>query len=182
MNNNSLPQKIKKYVKDTSPLAIGEGLVALAVIIGGLLLDVFGLYEFEYSIITGAILGAVISIINYIVLTVAVDKAINDFVRLRGNGEMDDDEADKFAKENSAQIQNVIKTSFILRNLTMVAALVIAFLTRLFNPLATAIPLLAFRPLLSVVDTVMKKQEKKPDPQKFVKYDFDEEDEKEKGE
>ena len=73
---------------------------------------------------------------------------------------MSDEEAEKFAAENSMPIQNAIKTSFIVRTASMLATLVIAFLLDWFNPLATAIPLLAFRPLLSAIELIKGKAAK----------------------
>ncbi len=175
MDKKTLPQKMIKLIKDTAPMIIGEGLVMLAVILGAGVLDVLGIYKFDLRVGTGAVLGTVISCLNYIFMTVSVDRAIDDYVALRGDREMDEEEAQEFAKKNSAQIQNAIKTSFILRTFSMMAALIVAFLTKWFNPLATAIPMLAFRPLLTVVDAVMKKNDKKPDPSKFIKYEYQEE-------
>ena len=54
-------------------------------------------------------------------------------------------------------VQNAIKTSFILRTVSMLVALVIAFLLDWFNPIATAIPLLAFRPLLTAIEMIKGK-------------------------
>ena len=84
---------------------------------------------------------------------------------------LSEEDAEAFAKKNSAPVQNAIKTSFILRTASMVVALVVAFLTKWFNPLATAIPMFAFRPLLTVVDAVMRKNDKTPDPSKFIRYE-----------
>lgn len=176
----TLPQKMLKFIKETAPMIIGEGLVMLSVILGAGVLDLLGVIEFDLRIGTGAMLGAIISCLNYIFLTASVDKAINDYVALRGNKEMSDEEAEGFAKKNSAPIQNAIQTSFTLRTFSMMAALIVAFLTKWFNPLATAIPMFAFRPLLTLVDAVMKKQDKKPDPTKYIKYDYEDEDENRK--
>ena len=54
-------------------------------------------------------------------------------------------------------VQNAIKISFILRTASMLVALVIAFLLDRFDPIATAIPLLAFRPLITVIEIVKGK-------------------------
>ena len=175
MDKKTSPKKMMQFIKDTAPMIVGEGIVMLTVIIGAGVLDILGVMRFDPRIGTGAMLGAIISCLNYIILTVSVDKAINDYIALRGNKEMDEEEASDFAKKNSASIQNAIKSSFTLRTVSMMAALVVAFLTKWFNPIATAIPMLAFRPLLTVVDAFMKKNDKKPDPSKFIKYDFEDE-------
>ena len=96
-------------------------------------------------------------ILNYTFLTISVDRAIQKFIALRGDKEMSDEEAEQFAAENSMPIQNAIKTSYIIRTATMIATLVVAFLLDWFNPLAAAIPLLAFRPLLTVIEMIKGK-------------------------
>lgn len=157
MSKNSTPPKMQKFLKDTAPLIIGEGLVMLAVILGAALLDLSGVITFKSTIATGALLGATVSNLNYVFLTLSVDRAVNNYLTLRGDREMSDEEAEKFAAENSMPIQNAIKTSFIIRTVSMLAVLVLAFITNWFNPIATAIPLLAFRPLLSLIEFVKGK-------------------------
>lgn len=172
MNENKLSGK------ETLTLLLLELAVAALTVGGFLLFDILGLYEFSWQVISGAALGAAVIVLNYLFLTISVNRAVNDYLSLRGEREMDEEEAAKFAAENSMPIQNAIKTSFITRTVTMLLALVVAFVTKLFNPLATAIPLLAFRPLITLCDMITKKGEAKPDPNKFIKY----EDEKESDE
>ena len=151
MNNKKLS------IKDILFMAIGEAAVALLVVLVFLLLDGLGYYGFSYRIITGALLGVVVTLFNYSFLIISVDRAINKFLDKRGSKEMDEEEADKFAAENAMPVQNAIKTSFILRTASMLVALVIAFLLDWFNPIATAIPLLAFRPLLTAIEMIKGK-------------------------
>ena len=148
---------MQKFIKDTAPMIIGEGLIMLAVILGAGVLDLLGVLSFDPRVGTGALLGATVSNLNYIFLTLSVDRAISNYLALRGDKEMSDEEAEKFAAENSMPIQNAIKTSYIIRTFSMLAVLVLAFITNWFNPVATAIPLLAFRPLLSVVEIIKGK-------------------------
>ncbi len=151
MNNNKLS------IRDILFMAIGEAAVALLVVLAFLLLDGLGYYGFSYRIITGALLGVVVTLFNYSFLIISVDHAINKFLDKRGSKEMDEEEADKFAAENAMPVQNAIKTSFILRTASMLVTLVIAFLLDWFNPIATAIPLLAFRPLLTAIEMIKGK-------------------------
>ena len=151
---------MQKLIRDVLPLAAGEILVILLIILGGGALDLLGVIEFNYKIITGALLGGVVCVLNYTFLTISVDRAINNYMALRGDREMDEEEAEKFSQENSAPIQNAIKLSYIIRTASMVAALLVAFLTDWFNPLTTAIPLLAFRPLLSLTEFIRGKMKK----------------------
>lgn len=160
MENNKIFGKMQKIIKDVFPLAACEILVILLVILGGGALDLLGVIKFNYKIISGAMLGGVVCVLNYTFLTVSVDKAINDYLALRGDKEMDEEEAEKFAQENSMPIQNAIKLSYIIRTVSMIATLLVAFLTKAFNPIATAIPLLAFRPLITLIEFIKGKAAK----------------------
>ena len=157
MMKNNTDDKKQKFIKDLLPFTLAELAVSALVVLGGFVLSLAKLISFDYRIITGALLGAVVMILNYTFLTASVDKAIQNFIALRGEKEMSDEEAEQFAAENSMPIQNAIKTSYIIRTVTMIATLVVAFLLDWFNPLATAIPLLAFRPLLTVIEMIKGK-------------------------
>ena len=170
-NNNSKPMKV---VKDLTPMAICQGAVILLIILGSLLLDAVGMYDFTSKVITGAILGGIVTLANYAFLTISVDREIAKFMAKRGEHEMSEEEAEKFAAENSMPVQNAIKASFIIRMASMTATLVLAFITDFFNPLATAIPLLAFRPLLTACELFRAKNNKPADPSKFINYDNNE--------
>ena len=156
MNNNNE----KKLINDILPMLVAEAVVAVLVVLGAFILSLAKLINFDFTIITGAILGMAVMVFNYLFLTLSVDKAISDFMALRGDREMDDEEAEQFAAQNSASIQNAIKTSFIIRTLSMLVTLVVAFLLDWFNPMATAIPLLAMRPLLYVMEIIKGKTAK----------------------
>lgn len=157
MMKNNTDDKKQKFIKDLLPFTLAELAVSALVVLLGFVLSLASIISFDYRIITGALLGAVVMILNYTFLTASVDKAIQNFIALRGEKEMSDEEAEQFAAENSMPIQNAIKTSYIIRTVTMIATLVVAFLLDWFNPLTTAIPLLAFRPLLTVIEMIKGK-------------------------
>ena len=157
MMKNNTDDKKQKFIKDLLPFTLAELAVSALVVLLGFVLSLVNIISFDYRIITGALLGAAVMILNYTFLTASVDKAIQNFISLRGEKEMSDEEAEQFAAENSMPIQNAIKTSYIIRTVTMIATLVVAFLLDWFNPLATAIPLLAFRPLLTVIEMIKGK-------------------------
>ena len=168
MNNNKLPKR------DILHLAIGETVVALLVTAGYLVADAFQLLSFSYRVLTGALLGVAVTVLNYLFLTVSVNRAIDGYLALRGDKEMDEETAAKFASEHSMPIQNAIKTSFIIRTASMLIALLLAFLTGQFDPISTAIPLLAFRPLLTIIEMLRTRKSAPPNPDKFIKYNDDE--------
>jgi len=154
--------KKNSCVKESLPLIIGEAIVSLLTVGIFALLSLIFEAEFwkaDLGVILGVILGSAVTVFNYAFLILSVNSAINKFLLLRGNREMSDEEAEKFATENSMGIQNAIKTSFIIRTLTMLTVLILAFvLGDLFNPLATVIPLLAYRPVLYVAELIKAKR------------------------
>ena len=160
---------------DIITLAVGELAVVMLVILGGLALDIGGIYTFDFRIILGAILGAIVTLANYVVLTISLDSAVKSYLELRGEREMDEEEAEAFAKANSAPVQKAIKRSSTLRTLSLVAALLLAFITKMFNPLATVIPILAYRPLLTTIELIKAKREPAPNPEKYINYDYNDE-------
>lgn len=181
MNNENKINSKGGILKDLLPMIIGEAAVVLLTCAGFVLLDLLSITHFDYRVILGALLGAVVIIVNHAWLIHSVDREINRYISIRGDKEMSEEEADAFTNKYSASIQNAMKSSFIIRTISMFAALVVAFLLKdaAFNPIATAIPLFAFRPLLSVVDAYMKKFDKTPDPSKFIQYEDKEDTEKE---
>ncbi len=179
---NNQPMKKKNIVKDIAPVAIGELAVALLVSLVAFVLGVAKVITFDYRIITGALLGAAVMIANYAWLAFSVDNHIDSFISKRGDREMDEEEAEEYAKANSRSIQKAIALSSTVRTVSMLVTLVLAFLLDWFNPIATAIPLFAFRFLLPVINQVISKDDKTPDPSKFIKYEDEEDNTDEKKE
>lgn len=172
--------KKKSSISEISLFTVGE-LVIVGLTIGGFfLLSLLDVVVFNITVVLGALLGFAAIVINYAALCISVNRAVNNFIELRGNTEMSDDESQQFAKEHAAPIQNAMKSSMIFRTFSLMAALIVAFLTGLFNPLATAIPMLAFRPLISVLEFVRIKYDKPPNPDNFIKYEYDDENKEEK--
>ena len=152
MNNKS---KLSLYI-DTVWLAIGEAIVAALISVVFLLIG-----KFNYSVVTGAILGGAVTVLNFLILSVGVNRAINNFVKERGEGEMDEEEADKYAKEHGMAVQNAMMKSYMLRMLLMIGALVLAGVSGWFDIIATVIPLLMYRPILYVTEFIKTKMSAK---------------------
>ena len=146
MSNNS--------TKQIFGLAFGELIISAIVC-----LVYFLLKAFSYKVITGVALGSVVTVANFAFLTMSVNRAVDRYLELRGSREMDEEEAARFTNEHAMAVQNAAKTSFIIRTATMLAALAVAFLLEWFEPLATVIPLLMFRPLLYVLELIKRKGE-----------------------
>ena len=138
-------------------LTIGEVIVSTLVCLVYLLLG-----RLELQVVLGTLLGSVVTVANFAVLTFSVNRAVDRYLELRGSREMSEEEAEAFAKEHTMAVQNAATKSLMLRTASMLAALVAAFLlTDLFSVPATAIPLLMFRPILYVLELIKSKGEKK---------------------
>lgn len=165
-------------------LSVGEAICVLVTILSFLGVSLSGIFDFEFSykVITGAFLGAVVILLNFLFLSMSVNRAVDEYMALRGDKEMTDEEAEVFAQKNSALLQNAIKKSFIVRVVTIVLTLVVAFLIDWFNPLATVVPILAYQPILTwgnylvesikrVIVRLEKEKNSTPDPAEDLSTD-----------
>ncbi len=151
-------------------LAVMEAACVLATMLIFWIVDLSGVieYTFSYKVVTGALLGAAVSVVNFIVLCNAVNRGIDRFLELRGDAEMDEEEAADFAEKNSSVIQAAVQKSMIIRTASIAVVLVAAFLLGWFDPIATVIPILMYRPLitwgnhiLGVIKSMMAKRDEK---------------------
>ena len=165
-------KKNNAWIKETVILLIGEVIVS-ALVIGGYAVAKFA-FQYDTNMlraVLGALLGTVVTVLNFFFLSLSVNRAIDRYVELRGSREMTEEEAAQFTAAHSMEIQNTVKTSFIVRTVTMLIALVLAFISDWFAPLATAIPLLAFRPILTLGELIRRRGEIAPDPEKLIRYE-----------
>lgn len=152
-NGEKMEIKKNNSYKDTIYLALGEMVTSLVIVLVYLALGYF-----DWTVITGVVLGSVVTVLNFVMLSHSVNKALNKYLDLRGNEKMDDEEAEKFAKANSLKVQNAITKSYILRTFIMMGSLVLALITGFFDPLATLIPLIMYKPLLYVSEFIKRKR------------------------
>lgn len=145
-------KKSNKYT-DTLILAAGESIVAVLIIAAYALLG-----RFEWTVVTGVLLGGAITVINFLMLTVSVDRAIEKYMDTRGDKEMSEEEAAAFSNAHSMEVQNAVTKSYIFRTAFMLVAFVLALITGYFNPLATLIPPLMYKPLIYVSELIRKKR------------------------
>ena len=140
-------------------LALGELVVAALTIAGYAVVGVWVEGAFDYKAITGAALGAVAAVLNFLALNFTVNNAIDKYMTERGTEEMDEETAAKFAQENAMKVQNEVAKSYITRTLILVAAMCLLF-TRQFAVIATAVPLLLQRPIISLIGLITKEGNK----------------------
>jgi hypothetical protein len=136
-------------------LAVGELIVSLIVTGVYLLLD-----RFSYAVISGCLLGSAVTVFNFVFLSISVNRAIDKALAGRKEGEMTEEEAQAFAAENQAAVQRAAQGSYLLRQILMLGVLVCAFLLDgWFDVIATLVPLLMFRPLLTVCGLIKSKKQ-----------------------
>ena len=147
---------LKANFEATGIMAIGEGVVSLITVIVYLIIG-----KFDYTVLLGALLGAVVMVANMLFLSISVNNAVNKYLALRGDKELSDEEADEFNNKHGMMVQNAVSFSYVVRTLSLIGALVIAFaLTNVFSPLPCAITLLAYRPIIYVSELVRAKLKK----------------------
>ena len=179
-------KKNKFPVLETLLLLAIELLAGVIINVGAIILRLF-----DYTVILGTLLGTAVAVLNFVFLSIAVNRALDqvlegfkvderkldealDKVIAERDGSdgsedgadgEDDDEIDdaaaRFAKENQMKVQNAVKLSYIVRTATIVATLIVALLTKQFNLITTLIPLLTFRAMLGVASAVAEKTRKK---------------------
>ena len=141
---------------------LGSGLLVLIceAIVSLITVAVFFLVgHLDYTVVAGVALGSAVTVANYLVLAITVNRAIDRYMELRGTKEMTDEEAEAFASKHTMEVQNAASRSFLIRTVSMLGTLVAAFLlTSWFSPIATAVPLLMFRPVLYVMELIKSKK------------------------
>ena len=133
-------------------IAAGEILTGAGVCAVYLLLGKFAL-----PVLLGAVLGAILATGNFIFLSITVNRATDRAIAERGSGELSEEESEAFAAEHRGRIAAAVRLSFAIRMAVMVAALVLGFLSGLFDPIATLITILPWRLLLSASGMIGKK-------------------------
>lgn len=146
MNKQKLP------IRELFSIIIGEALVSSIICLVYLLIK-----KFTYKVILGAALGSVVTVLNFLVLSIMAGKVIDRFIEERGEKELSEEEAEAFALKFQAGIQKQMKLSFLIRTLVLAATLVVAFLLEVFEVLPTVIPILALRPILMLAGMMKKK-------------------------
>jgi len=146
-------KKTKLPLYETLAMIIGEVITSLIVCAVFLIIK-----KFDLSVLSGVILGSLVTVANFIFLIVFTNRAIDKAMAERGDGEMSDEEVAEFTAKHQANIQAAVKLSYVIRTLCIAASLVVAFLLDgVFNVIATVVPLLMFRPILTVSQLIKNK-------------------------
>ena len=148
--------KLSAYI-DTVWLAVGEVVIGVLVTLGFIIAKALGAEVVIYKAITGALLGGAVTVVNFLILSVAINRAVSRYVSEIGEKKMDDEEAEKYAKEHGMAVQNAMTKSYLLRMFLMIGSLVLAMISGWFSPIATVIPLVMYRPVLYTVEFIKTK-------------------------
>ena len=138
----------------------------LVLILGELIISVltvlvfFLLKKFEIAVVLGALLGSLVTVVNFIVLSLTAGRAFDKAREARGTREMTEEEIEKFAAEQKAEIAAATKLAYLIRTLVTVAPLFFAFISGIFNVISSVIPLLAFKPILMIDAMIKDKKER----------------------
>ncbi len=134
-------------------LLLGEAIVSLATVGVFLLMN-----EYDWRVLTGVLVGSLVTVLNFALLTFSVNRALDRIMAERGNGEMTEEEAAAFSAAHTAEVQKSVKASYLVRQLILFGILVIVLIFKAANVLAAVIPLLLFRPILMVRELLRKKK------------------------
>lgn len=113
--------------------------------------------NFSYKVVTGVALGTTVMFLNFLFLAISTNRVFDKAEQERGSKEMTEEEIEAFVAEHKRRYENMARISFLARNFTMVATLIVAFLIEEFDVIATLVPLLAFRPLLTPQAIIIQK-------------------------
>ena len=149
MNDQKLP------VTELIFTALGEAAASALTVAVYLILG-----KYDHTVLCGVLLGSAVILLNFIILSIAINRAADNILAEVSGAAMDDVEAAKFAAEHRGRLNKVIRLSNSVRTLSIVSVLVAAFLIGHFDVIATLIPIAAFRPLLMLAGLVSGKGKK----------------------
>ncbi len=130
---------------ETAIILLGELIVSL--IVCGIYLLI---QKFTYKVITGVALGTAVTVLNFFFLAYSTNKAFDEAAEARGTKELTEEEIEDFTEKQQARLNGTVKLSFIIRTVTMLLTLVLAFILEWFDVIATLVPLLMLRPIITV--------------------------------
>ena len=149
MAENSKKQAVPELVwLALGELAVCGIIVAVYLIIG----------KFSWKVVTGALLGAAVGLVNQALLTVMAGKAFDKAAKERGTDEMTEEEIQAFKSRHERNVKSMITLSFIIRMVLLVGTLLLIFLLpAVFEPIPAVIALAAVSVLIILVGLLKKK-------------------------
>ena len=142
-------------VFETAFIAVGE--VIISAIVSAIYLLI---HKFSYTVPLGSLLGTLLVVLNFVFLSVMVNRAIDKALAERPEGEMTDEELEEFSASAALGVKNAARLSYIFRIASLVISLVVAFISGQFDVIATLVPFLALRPLIMAQELFKRKKAK----------------------
>ena len=142
-------------IREFLVLILGEIVVSSLTVLVFFLIN-----KFETSVVFGALLGSAVTVINFIVLSLTIGRAFDKAKEARGTREMTEEEIEKFTAEQKAAIASASRLAYLIRMALTAATLILAFISGIFNVIATVLPLVAFRPILMIDAMIKDKKER----------------------
>lgn len=126
---------IRKFIlRQTGILAIGEAVCS------GAMIGIFALLgRFDYTVIVGAAVGTLLSLVNFFFMALSANSA-----------------ADKAQQQNVKGGKATVQSSFLLRLLVIFAVMFAFAKSGIANTIAMVLPLAFVRPILSVSEFFRK--------------------------
>ena len=124
--------------KETGIMALGQAICVTAMV------GVFALLgKFDFSVLLGGIAGGILGIAYYVSMVICAGVA-----------------AKKALAQDVKGGQALMQTSYILRMVGLFGALALCALTKRFNLLALAVPIVCVRPIIGAADLISRKRGK----------------------
>lgn len=133
----------KQVWKQTGQIALG-----VAVCTAGMLLVYYLIGRFSIPVLCGALAGFGLSVLNFLTMALMANRA-----------------ADKAAEQDAKAGSLLMQSSYVVRLVVLFIILVILAKTNLFDPLAMVIPLVFVRPVITVIELILKKKPKEESAQ-----------------
>ena len=146
-------QNKNMVVGDVLFLAVGELLASLITVGVFIALD-----KFDFRVLVGALVGSFAMVLNFAILSFSVNRAVDRVLNARGTKDMTEEEAEAFAAEHAAEIQNSVRGSYLLRQILILGILIAAVFLNFANVVAAVVPLVLFRPILMAREAFRKKK------------------------
>ena len=120
-------------------------LIAIGQIVGvGVMLGIFALLDrFDYTVVLGGLVGALVALLNFFFMAVSLSLA-----------------ADRAVQQDAKGGKSLVKSSYAIRTIVMFVVLILCAKSGFFHPLALVLPLAFTRPILTIAEIFKKKGEK----------------------
>lgn len=128
----------KQILRQTGEIALGVALCA-----GLMLVIYYGIGKFSMQVLWGAVAGFVLGVLNFLIMAVMACRA-----------------ADKAQEQDVNAGKVLMQGSYFARLVLLFAVLVVLVKTGWCDPLAMVIPLVFVRPVITVMELMIKKKSK----------------------